>query len=161
MFIKVHDKYGKELRINVDAILYYTPTSTSTEIKLKDKSFISIEESAEEIDKMIELVQINKQPKEIFRPIANPIFNKSRKFKISYSSNNNDSMVFLTNLFAHDSYEAFEDTKKYIKSNIDDLNSLFLDTEYITLCIRDENYFKEDEYKLFKSDVQNLVSLKK
>ena len=160
MFIKVHDKYGKELRINVDAITYYLPTATNTEIKLKDKSFISVEESAEEIDKMIELVQINKQPKEVFRPIANPIFNKSRKFKISYS-NNNDSMVFLTNLFAHDSYEAFEDTKKYIKSNIDDLNSLFLDSDYITLCIRDVNYFKENEYKLFKSDVQNLVSLKK
>lgn len=57
MFIKVHDKYGKELRINADAILYYVPTSTSTEIKLKDKSFISIKESAEEIDKMVELVQ--------------------------------------------------------------------------------------------------------
>lgn len=160
MFIKVHDKYGKELRINVDAITYYLPTATNTEIKLKDKSFISVEESAEEIDKMVELIQNNEQPKEVFRPIANPIFNKSRKFKISYS-NNNDSMVFLTNLFAHDSYEAFEDTKKYIKSNIDDLNSLFLDSDYITLCIRDVNYFKENEYKLFKSDVQNLVSLKK
>lgn len=160
MFIKVHDKYGKELRINVDAITYYLPTATNTEIKLKDKSFISVEESAEEIDKMVELIQNNEQPKEVFRHIANPIFNKSRKFKISYS-NNNDSMVFLTNLFAHDSYEAFEDTKKYIKSNIDDLNSLFLDSEYITLCIRDVNYFKENEYKLFKSDVQNLVSLKK
>lgn len=160
MFIKVHDKYGKELRINVDAITYYLPTATNTEIKLKDKSFISVKESAEEIDKMVELIQNNEQPKEVFRPIANPIFNKSRKFKISYS-NNNDSMVFLTNLFAHDSYEAFEDTKKYIKSNIDDLNSLFLDSDYITLCIRDVNYFKENEYKLFKSDVQNLVSLKK
>lgn len=160
MFIKVHDKYGKELRINVDAITYYLPTATNTEIKLKDKSFISVEESAEEIDKMVELIQNNEQPKEVFRPIANPIFNKSRKFKISYS-NNNDSMVFLTNLFAHDSYEAFEDTKKYIKSNIDDLNSLFLDSDYITLCIRDVNYFKENEYKLSKSDIQNLVSLKK
>ncbi len=57
MFIKVHDKYGKELRINVDAITYYLPTATNTEIKLKDKSFISVEESAEDIDKMVELVQ--------------------------------------------------------------------------------------------------------
>lgn len=57
MFIKVHDKYGKELRINVDGIMYYLPTPTNTEIKLKDKSFISIKESVEEIDKMVELVQ--------------------------------------------------------------------------------------------------------
>lgn len=161
MFIKVTDKYKKEFRINVDSIVYYLPsTNGTTEINLKDKSYVIVEQSAEEIDKMVELIQNNEQPKEVFRPIANPIFNKSRKFKISYI-NNNDSMVFLTNLFAHDSYEAFEDTKKYIKSNIDDLNSLFLDSDYITLYIRDVNYFKENEYKLFKSDVQNLVSLKK
>lgn len=160
MFIKVHDKFKRELRINLDNILYYSSVDKGTEIRLRDKIYISVVESAEEIDKMVELIQNNEQPKEVFRPIANPIFNKSRKFKISYI-NNNDSMVFLTNLFAHDSYEAFEDTKKYIKSNIDDLNSLFLDSEYITLYIRDVNYFKENEYKLFKSDVQNLVSLKK
>lgn len=160
MFIKVHDKFERELRINLDNILYYSSVDKGTEIRLRDKIYISAVESAEEIDKMVELIQNNEQPKEVFRPIANPIFNKSRKFKISYI-NNNDSMVFLTNLFAHDSYEAFEDTKKYIKSNIDDLNSLFLDSEYITLYIRDVNYFKENEYKLFKSDVQNLVSLKK
>lgn len=160
MFIKVHDKFERELRINLDNILYYSSVDKGTEIRLRDKIYISVVESAEEIDKMVELIQNNEQPKEVFRPIANPIFNKSRKFKISYI-NNNDSMVFLTNLFAHDSYEAFEDTKKYIKSNIDDLNSLFLDSEYITLYIRDVNYFKENEYKLFKSDVQNLVSLKK
>lgn len=160
MFIKVHDKFERELRINLDNILYYSSVDKGTEIRLRDKIYISVVESAEEIDKMVELIQNNEQPKEVFRPIANPIFNKSRKFKISYI-NNNDSMVFLTNLFAHDSYEAFEDTKKYIKSNIDDLNSLFLDSDYITLYIRDVNYFKENEYKLFKSDVQNLVSLKK
>lgn len=62
MFIKVNDKYGKELRINVDSILYYnTNNGNGTEIKLKDKSYVIVEQSVEEIDRMVELVQINKQ----------------------------------------------------------------------------------------------------
>lgn len=66
MFIKVHDKYERELRINIDSIMYYLPTTTKgTEIKLKDKSFISIKESAEEIDMMIKLVQNNKKDEEL------------------------------------------------------------------------------------------------
>ena len=62
MFIKVNDKYGKELRINVDSILYYkTNNGNGTEINLNDKSYVIVEESAEEIDRMVELVQVNKQ----------------------------------------------------------------------------------------------------
>lgn len=160
MFIKIHDMYEKEIRLNIDSIIYYSPRNNGTEIKLKDKSYISITESAEEIDMMIELVQNNKKVEEPSKPIAYPIFEKSRKFKISYT-NNNDSMVFLTNLFAHDSHEAFEDTKKYIKSNIDDLNALFLNNDYITICIKDETYFNENEFRLCRNDVQNLVSLRK
>lgn len=61
MFIKVTDKYKKEFRINVDSIVYYLPsTNNTTEINLKDKSYVIAEQSAEEIDKMVELVQINK-----------------------------------------------------------------------------------------------------
>lgn len=161
MFIKVNDRYKKELRINVDSILYYLPAATSgTEINLQGKIYVTVEESVEEIDKMIELAQINKKVEEPSKPISYPIFNQSRKFKISYT-NNNDSMVFLTNLFAHDSHEAFEDTKKYIKSNIDDLNALFLNNDYITIYIKDETYFNENEFRLCRNDVQNLVSLNK
>lgn len=161
MFIKVNDRYKKELRINVDSILYYLPAATSgTEINLQGKIYVTVEESVEEIDKMIELAQINKKVEEPSKPISYPIFNQSRKFKISYT-NNNDSMVFLTNLFAHDSHEAFEDTKKYIKSNIDDLNALFLNNDYITIYIKDETYFNENEFRLCRNDVQDSVSLKK
>lgn len=61
MFIKVNDKYGKEIRINVNSIVYYLPsTNNTTEINLKDKSYVIVEQSVEEIDKMVELVQINK-----------------------------------------------------------------------------------------------------
>ena len=60
MFIKVNDRYGKELRINVDNIMYYLANGNGTEIKLRDKLYITVIESAEEIDKMVELVQINK-----------------------------------------------------------------------------------------------------
>ena len=61
MFIKVNDKYKKEIRINVDSIVYYLPsTNNTTEINLKDKSYVIVEQSVEEIDKMVELVQINK-----------------------------------------------------------------------------------------------------
>lgn len=61
MFIKVNDKYKKEFRINVDSIVYYLPsTNNTTEINLKDKSYVIAEQSVEEIDKMVELVQINK-----------------------------------------------------------------------------------------------------
>lgn len=61
MFIKVNDKYKKEFRINVDSIVYYLPsTNNTTEINLKDKSYVIVEQSVEEIDKMVELVQINK-----------------------------------------------------------------------------------------------------
>lgn len=62
MFIKVNDRYKKELRINVDNIMYYLPAATSgTEINLKGKIYLTVLESVEEIDKMIELAQINKQ----------------------------------------------------------------------------------------------------
>lgn len=62
MFIKVTDKYKKEFRINVDSIVYYLPsTNGTTEINLKDKVYVTVMESVEEIDKMVELVQINKQ----------------------------------------------------------------------------------------------------
>lgn len=61
MFIKVTDKYKKEFRINVDSIVYYLPsTNDTTEINLKDKSYVIAEQSVEEIDKMVELAQINK-----------------------------------------------------------------------------------------------------
>lgn len=62
MFIKVTDKYKKEFRINVDSIVYYLPsTNGTTEINLKDKVYVTVMESVEEIDKMVELAQINKQ----------------------------------------------------------------------------------------------------
>ena len=62
MFIKVTDKYKKEFRINVDSIVYYLPsTNDTTEINLKDKVYVTVMESVEEIDKMVELAQINKQ----------------------------------------------------------------------------------------------------
>lgn len=62
MFIKVTDKYKKEFRINVDSIVYYLPsTNGTTEINLKDKVYVTVMESVEEIDKMLELAQINKQ----------------------------------------------------------------------------------------------------
>lgn len=62
MFIKVTDKYKKEFRINVDSIVYYLPsTNSTTEINLKDKVYVTVMESVEEIDKMVELAQINKQ----------------------------------------------------------------------------------------------------
>lgn len=62
MFIKVTDKYKKEFRINVDSIVYYLPsTNGTTELNLKDKVYVIVEQSVEEIDKMVELAQINKQ----------------------------------------------------------------------------------------------------
>lgn len=62
MFIKVTDKYKKEFRINVDSIVYYLPsTNGTTELNLKDKVYVTVMESVEEIDKMVELAQINKQ----------------------------------------------------------------------------------------------------
>ena len=62
MFIKVTDKYKKEFRINVDSIVYYLPsTNGTTEINLKDKVYVTVMESVEEIDNMVELAQINKQ----------------------------------------------------------------------------------------------------
>lgn len=62
MFIKVTDKYKKEFRINVDSIIYYLPsTNGTTELNLKDKVYLIVEQSVEEIDKMVELAQINKQ----------------------------------------------------------------------------------------------------
>lgn len=60
MFIKVNDKYGKEIRINVNSIVYYIANGNGTEMKLRDKSFVFIKESAEEVDKMIELVSMRK-----------------------------------------------------------------------------------------------------
>lgn len=61
MFIKVNDRYKKELRINVDSIMYYLPAATNgTEINLKGKIYLTVLESVEEIDKMIELAQHNK-----------------------------------------------------------------------------------------------------
>ena len=62
MFIKVTDKYKKEFRINVDSIVYYLPsTNGTTELNLKDKVYVIVEQCVEEIDKMVELAQINKQ----------------------------------------------------------------------------------------------------
>lgn len=62
MFIKVTDKYKKEFRINVDSIVYYLPsTNGTTELNLKDKVYLIVEQSVEEIDKMVELAQNNKQ----------------------------------------------------------------------------------------------------
>lgn len=61
MFIKVNDRYKKEIRINVDSIMYYLPATSGTEINLKGKIYLTVLESVEEIDKMIELAQINKQ----------------------------------------------------------------------------------------------------
>lgn len=63
-------------------------------------------------------------------------------------------------MIAENSEEAIEKVKDYIRKEVDNLNDFFKYDDILIVCMEDI-YGKQYQYKIYRDEVENRVSLRK